>query len=114
MYYDKELSMIQNYADEILSDISARGRSMTRLEFKKASARYWAVNEILNTIAQEDGAINALAPGDAPYSAAMLTQCFMIDMQYCIHICRNVETTLVWQNAYEVGREVLERLKALP
>ena len=114
MYYDKELSMIQNYSDKILSDISDHGRSMTALQFKKASARYWAVNEIMSIIAMEDGAISTLTPGDAPYSAAMLVQCFMIDMQYCIHICHNVETTLVWQCAYEVGCEVLERLKALP
>lgn len=113
MYYDKELSMIQNYADEIMQDISNHGRSMTALEFKKASARYWAVNEIMSILAAEDGNISPLTSSDAPYSAAMLTQCFMVDMQYCIHICHNVETTIVWQSAYEVGREILERFKAL-
>lgn len=114
MYYDRELSMIQNYADELLKDIRDNGRSMTKTQFTKASARYWAVNEVMAIIATEDGAVPALLGEEAPYSAAMLVQCFMIDMQYCIHICHNVETMIVWQAAYEVGNEILERFKAMP
>lgn len=114
MYYDRELLMIGEYEEELRQYAIVNGRSMTALNFKKICAKVWAANELINIISVEDAAVSGLLVEEAPYSVAMLVQCFMIDMEYCIHICHNVETTVVWQAAHEVGNEVLERLKAMP
>lgn len=113
MYYDRELSMMQNYHDELLNDVQVYGRAMTSTEFKRACAKVWASDEIISIIAKEDGSINVLLHNDAPYSVAMLVQCFMLDMEYCIRMCQNIETITVWESAYGVGLEILERLKAM-
>ena len=114
MYYDRELAMIQDYHEELLADVRSHGRDMTALEFKKACARVWAADEIISILTKEDESVNVLLHEEAPYSVALLVQCFMFDMAYCIHICRNPETVVVWQCGHSVGREILERLKAMP
>lgn len=113
MYYDRELSMIQNYQDELINDIRANGQGMTKDEFKKACAKVWATDELISIIAKEDGAISILIHDEAPYSVPLLVQCFMLDMEYCTRLSPNVETVTVWECAYFVGTEVLERLKAM-
>lgn len=113
MYYDKELLMIQNYADELDTYIHEQGRNILPEAFNRVAAKIWATNEIINQIAMEDAAVPYLLMDSAPYSVPILVQCFMFDMEYNIRISTRGKNLPLWQAGYDAGREILNRLKAL-
>ncbi len=113
MYYDKELLMIQNYADELDAYIHENGRHILPEAFNRIAAKIWAANEIIDQIAMEDASVPYLLVDNAPYSVPILVQCFMLDMEYNIRISTYAANILVWQAGYDAGKEILKRLKAL-
>lgn len=114
MYYDKELSMMQNYAYEIHQEYMSKCGERTDVELRKINAKIWAINEIMNRIIKEDMCAPVMIENHCLYSVPDIVHQFMIDMQYLMQLNRIPSVCIVWIVAYNVGKEVCARLKALP